>query len=171
VLSADNIRKRSGPEIDYLFHLLETVVPRQVADSDSWRLHVSGNVDLLPDAPRTALRQAVADTASRPGHLTLAVGYDPHQDILGAIRGALREPSAAGSSEQLVATISERLTGGPVKDIDLVIRTSGEHRISGFFPWQSQGAEIYVSDKLWPAFTEEDLDAALAYYAFRQSRP
>ncbi|HWC24567.1 MAG TPA: undecaprenyl diphosphate synthase family protein [Flexivirga sp.] len=59
--------------------------------------------------------------------------------------------------------------GGPVKDIDLVIRTSGERRISGFFPWQSQRAEIVFSDKMWPAFDEHDLDEALAKYALRRA--
>jgi len=61
-----------------------------------------------------------------------------------------------------VAAIDRRLPGGPVKDIDLVIRTSGEPRICGFFPWQSEHAEIVFSDKMWPAFDETDLEGTPA---------
>ncbi|MFC6343741.1 undecaprenyl diphosphate synthase family protein, partial [Nocardioides hankookensis] len=77
VLSADNIRKRAGDEVDHLFRLLRTVVPEQVRSSTYWRLHVSGDLGLLPPATRTALEAAVAETVTRPGHLTLAIGYDP----------------------------------------------------------------------------------------------
>lgn len=66
--------------------------------------------------------------------------------------------------------ISAGLEGGPVKDIDLVIRTSGEMRLSGFFPWQAEHAEIYVSPKMWPAFTERDLEKALAHYSAAHER-
>ena len=60
--------------------------------------------------------------------------------------------------------IGAALPGDPVKDIDLVIRTSGEVRISGFLPWQSAHAELYFSDRMWPAFGEEDFDDALAHF-------
>lgn len=66
--------------------------------------------------------------------------------------------------------ITDGLTGGPVKDIDLVIRTSGEMRLSGFFPWQAAHAEIYVSRKLWQAFTERDFARALTHFAAARSR-
>ena len=169
VLSADNIRKRAGAEIDHLFHLVETVLPEKVMESGSWRLHVSGDLRLLPDPTREALEQAVETTRSRPRHLTLAVGYDPRGDIVAGVRAAVRAGATELSGDQLEAAITDGLPGGPVKEIDLVIRTSGEQRISGFFPWQTQHAEIHISPRMWPAFTERDLDLALADYATRRA--
>jgi short-chain Z-isoprenyl diphosphate synthase len=173
VLSADNIRKRAGAEVDHLFHLVETVLREKVIESRSWRLHVSGDLGLLPDTTHEALEQAVDATRSRPRHLTLAIGYDPHGDIVAGVRAGVRAAVRAGaddlSDEQLEAAITAGLPGGPVKEIDLVIRTSGEQRISGFFPWQTQHAEIHVSPRMWPAFTERDLDRALADYATRRA--
>jgi short-chain Z-isoprenyl diphosphate synthase len=93
----------------------------------------------------------------------MAVGYDPHIDIVEGIRSVLRRGEVPDES-----AITAALAGGPVKEIDLVIRTSGEQRISGFFPWQTQQAEVYVSPLMWPAFGERDLDEALASYASRR---
>lgn len=95
----------------------------------------------------------------------MAIGYDPHGDIVEGVRRAL----AAGVTEIDEGAITAALPGGPVKEIDLVIRTSGEQRLSGFFPWQTSGAEIVVSEKLWPDFTAEDFAAALHHYAGRRS--
>lgn len=169
VLSADNIRKRDGDEVAYLFHLLETLVPARVRETGEWQLHVAGDLDLLPTSCAVALRDAMRDTADRRSHLTLAIGYDPKQDLVDAVRDLLRD-GAVHDGEALIAAIGSRLPGGPIKDIDLVIRTSGERRISGFFPWQSEHAEIVFSDKMWPAFDEGDLDAALAEYGRRRAR-
>lgn len=169
VLSADNIRKRDSAEIAYLCELIRTVVPQRVRDAQWWRLHIAGDLDLLPATCADALRDAQAATADRSGHLTLAIGYDPKQELTEAVRRILRTTAVNRFPEgdHLSAAITEALPGGPVKDIDLVIRTSGEQRISGFFPWQSQHAEIHVSDKMWPAFTEHDLDMALIDYESR----
>lgn len=168
VLSADNIRKRSRDELDGLFALLATVLPRCVEDAASWRLYVSGDLALIPDGARQALEAAVRSTVDRPRQLTLAVAYDARDDILGGIRSALRDPAGDRSPGGLTAAITAGLAGGPEKEIDLVIRTGGDHRISGFFPWQTQHAQIYFSPTMWPAFTERDLDAALADFAARR---
>lgn len=171
VLSADNIRKRDGGEVDFLFHLIETLVPRQLQAASDWQLHVSGDLSLLPARTRDVLRDAVSATEGRRCHLTLAIGYDPRADIATAIRTALRGMDDACDHTQLQQRITAALPGGPVKDIDLVIRTSGERRISGFFPWQVEHAEIYFSQRMWPEFGEADLDDALADYARRTEQP
>ncbi|TWP33209.1 polyprenyl diphosphate synthase [Leekyejoonella antrihumi] len=168
VLSADNIRKREGAEIEYLFDLIRTVLPVKVRESEWWQLHIAGDLTLLPVACSEALQAAMVETEGRPAQLTLAIGYDPRQDVTDAVRRVLRgiggePPDGAG----FVDAITSALPGGSVKDIDLVIRTSGERRISGFFPWQSQKAEIHVSKKLWPAFSEHDLDLAIDDYRRR----
>lgn len=163
VLSAANIRKRSGDEVAYLMELLETTVPEKVLGSGRpWTLHVSGDPSLLPASTADVLRSAVEASAGRPNHLTLAVGYDGHQDITRAARAAVRR---RGDEELRASDITACLSGGPVKDIDLVIRTSGEQRLSGFFPWQAANAELFTCRKMWPDFGEADFTDALAHYA------
>lgn len=163
VLSADNIRKRSAREVGFLFGLLADTMPDLVRRSESWSLHVAGDLAMLPADAREALEAAVKDTAGRPRHLTLAIAYDGRGDIVDAIRSAIR----AGADAADPGVITEHLGGGPVKEIDLVIRTSGEHRLSGFLPWQTAHSEVVVSDKPWPAFTSEDFAAALRHYSDR----
>ncbi|WP_186526366.1 polyprenyl diphosphate synthase [Leekyejoonella antrihumi] len=172
VLSADNIRKRESAEVNYLFELIRTVVPMKVQNSRRWQLHIAGDLELLPSTCRDALRDAQSATAGRSGHLTLAIGYDPKHEVAQAVRQVLRKSPSTEvlESDHLTAAITAAMPGGPVKDIDLVIRTSGEQRMSGFFPWQSQHAEIHVSKKMWPAFTEHDLDLAISDYQARTTR-
>ncbi|OIJ25423.1 polyprenyl diphosphate synthase [Nocardioides luteus] len=165
VLSADNIRKRPRSQVDHLFGILAEKLPQTVVRSDRWALHVSGDLSLLPDDAAEALRAAERETADRPAHLTMAIGYDPHGDIVEGVRRAI----AGGATEIDEQAITAALPGGPVKEIDLVIRTSGEQRLSGFFPWQTSHAEIVVSEKLWPDFTEADFADALEQYAARRS--
>lgn len=175
VLSADNIHKRDAREVSFLFGLIETTIPQRVRAAKRWRLHVSGDLELLPTSTRKALTEAVEETRDRPGHVTLAIGYDAHADIVGALRRAVSQLPASDAVELSVEAVSQQLAGGPLKDIDLIIRTGGDSRTSGFFPWQSRAAELYVAQGPWPAFTEKDLDAALAYYAKKriaaQQRP
>ena len=157
VLSADNIRRRGDEEIDHLMTLLETVVPEAVLSRGGhWQLHVSGDLGLLPASTRARLESAAEATRQGTSHLTLAIAYDGRADIAHAVRRAVLE---GGSAD--VDDITRCLAGGPVKDIDLVIRTSGETRISGFFPWQSAGARLHLSPRMWPAFTEADFLRAL----------
>jgi short-chain Z-isoprenyl diphosphate synthase len=163
VLSADNIRKRSAREVGFLFGLLAGTLPDLVRRSERWALYVAGDLAMLPADTREALETAVRDTAGRPRHLTLAIAYDGRADIVEAIRSAIR----AGADAADPAVITEHLGGGPVKEIDLVIRTSGEHRLSGFLPWQTAHSEVVVSDTPWPAFTSEDFEAALRHYSDR----
>jgi short-chain Z-isoprenyl diphosphate synthase len=163
VLSVDNIRKRSADEVGALFGLLNDAVPRMVTENRRWALHVSGDLGLVPAAIAGALRDAESRTAGRPAHFTMAIGYDGRAEIVTGIRGALATHGAAFDVDAITAS----LPGGPVKDIDLVIRTSGERRLSGFMPWQITGAEIFVSPKMWPAFTSCDFTAALRHYSDR----
>ncbi|PUA81959.1 polyprenyl diphosphate synthase [Nocardioides currus] len=163
VLSADNIRKRSATEVQYLFDLLTGTLPDLVMRSREWSLHVAGDLALLPGEARTVLTSAVRDTAGRPRHLTMAIAYDGRADIVDAVRAAIR----AGHDATDPAVITGHLGGGPRKEVDLVIRTSGEHRLSGFLPWQTAHAEVVVSDKAWPAFAREDFEAALRMYGDR----
>src|SRR5699024_11447043 len=86
VLSAGNIRKRDSQEVRYLFRLIEEIIPHRVKAAQSWQLHVSGDLDLLPASARAALERAIQETSDRPRHLTLAIGYDAHADIVSAVQ-------------------------------------------------------------------------------------
>ena len=171
VLSADNVRRRSAAEIGHLVGLITDTLPGVVERAGRWTLHVSGDVALLGEAAVRALAEARRRTAGRPAHLTLAIGYDGREDIVAGIRAALRAGSEDASLGLTPQAITAHLPGGPVKEIDLVIRTSGEQRLSGFVPWQAAHAEIHVSDKLWPDFSAEDFDRALGAYATAQDHP
>lgn len=170
VLSADNIRKRSTGEVGFLFGLVARVLPGLVERSGNWSLHVSGDLSLLPEDAAEALARAEERTTGRPGHVTLAIGYDGRADIVAGIRGAVLAGAADATGGIDPADITEHLPGGPLKEIDLVVRTSGEQRLSGFFPWQASNAEVHVSPKLWPDFDEADFDLALDQYAIASAR-
>ncbi len=163
VLSVDNIRKRSTSEVAFLFDLLADTLPDVVRRSGQWSLHVIGDLTMLPAEARSALGAAVFDTAGRPRHLTMAIAYDGRPDIVSAVRAAIRDVADPSDPD----TITAHLGDGPIKEIDLVIRTCGEHRLSGFLPWQTAHAEVVVCEKPWSAFTDEDFDAALRHYADR----
>lgn len=165
VLSADNIRRRSPHEIGFLFELVADVLLAVVERSGTWSLHVSGDRGLLPERVAAALHEAETRTADRSSHVTLAIGYDGRQDIVDGIRDAIRSGAIDADLQVHPQAITGHLAGGPVKEIDLVIRTSGEQRLSGLFPWQAAHAEVHVSAKLWPDFGAADFDAALPHYA------
>jgi len=153
----------------HLMSLLESLVPRAVESAGSWRLFVAGDLGLLTPPARHALERAIEATRDRTHNLTLAIGYDGREDIVGAMRTAL-VGIAAGDGWPEIEDIRSGLAGGPNKEIDLVIRTGNEVRISGFFPWQSANAEIYTSRKMWPAFGQTDFVRALRFYARARQR-
>jgi short-chain Z-isoprenyl diphosphate synthase len=109
------------------------------------------------------------------GHLTLCVGYGGRQEITEAVRGLLHEQAVAGLSlAELATTVSEddiarHLSGDGQPEPDLIIRTSGEQRMSNFLLWQGTGAYLHFCDCYWPAFGEVDFLRALRDFAARSS--
>jgi short-chain Z-isoprenyl diphosphate synthase len=176
--SADNLHKRDDAETRFLLEVIERIVIRGAVESGRWQVHVAGRLDLLPDSTRNALKLAVDDTRDRGEfHLTMAVGYDGRAELVDAVRSLLDDRAGAGTSlEELASTltaddISRHLytTGQP--DPDLVIRTSGEVRMSGFLLWQAAYAELYFCDVHWPGFRYLDFLRALRSFAARRRRP
>ncbi|WP_205629573.1 polyprenyl diphosphate synthase [Jiangella muralis] len=170
VASADNLRKRGSDEVDHLMRMVEEVVALRLADpAHEWRLHVAGRLDLLPDSTRLALKWAVGETAGRTGPaLTVAIGYDGREEIVDAVRSYLDD---GGDPDRLTPDdIARHLYTHGQPDPDLVIRTSGEQRLSGFLLWQSTQAELYFCDAYWPGFRQVDFLRALRTYA-RRARP
>lgn len=177
--SADNMAKRGSGEVDHLMRMIEQVVARNLTRPDGvWRLHLAGRLDVLPDSTRHALKLAEEETrhSGATSHLTVAIGYDGREEIVDAIRSLLAEESRAGRD---IAEVAERVTveriaahlytsGRP--DPDLIIRTSGERRMSGFLLWQAAYSELHFCDVYWPGFREVDFLRALRSYAARHRR-
>jgi short-chain Z-isoprenyl diphosphate synthase len=179
VASADNLTKRGSSEVAHLMSMVEQIVAeRLLVPGNPWRLHLAGRLDTLPDSTAHALKAAVEATAGREGaHLTVAIGYDGQTEIVDAVRTLLEHEAAQGTAlADLAARVSEadidahRYTPD-LPGADLIIRTSGERRLSSFLLWQSAGAELYFCDVYWPGFRRIDFLRALRDYARRrQSR-
>ncbi|MCL5427872.1 MAG: polyprenyl diphosphate synthase [Candidatus Marsarchaeota archaeon] len=133
------------------------------------RLRIAGNKSLLPKDLLEALHNVEEQTKhykDRAVHMLL--GYGGKDDILHAARSAaLAADRGSAVSEGL---FRKYLFTSAVPEIDFIIRTSGEQRLSGLLPWQTCYSELYFSKKLWPDFTERDLHAALSEYGRRQRR-
>lgn len=159
-----------------LLGLIEQILPKALnAPTSPWALRTVGALDLLPASTAAALKESVELTRGRPRQVTLGIGYDPHEEITEAFRALLNERDEEGTSIADVAgaltveDVGSHLTTSHDPDIDLIIRTSGEQRVSGFFPWQSTRADLHVCDVYWPAFREIDFLRALRTYAARRS--
>ncbi len=171
VASADNIRKRDADEVAYLMHLAETVFPERVAAGSRWRIRVVGQRDLLPGSTARALKEAEEATADvTAGDLTIAIGYGGRQEVTDAVRAALWEGRDIGRSLAEIAEnfseedIARHLYAPGIPYPDLVVRTSGEQRMSDFLLWQSVKADLFFCDVYWPAFGYVDLLRLLRQY-------
>lgn len=175
VLSTDNLQ-RPAAELASILDAVEALVERLAADG-RWRLTLMGSLDLLPPEASARLKGAADGTAGVNGmQVNVCVGYGGRQELTDAIRSLLLEKAAAGCDlEQVARTlevdhIAEHLYTKGQPDPDLVIRTSGEQRLSGFLLWQSVHSEFYFCDALWPAFRRVDLLRAMRSYASRERR-
>jgi short-chain Z-isoprenyl diphosphate synthase len=175
LLSTDNLN-RSETELAPLLGIIEETV-RELAATGRWRVHPMGALDLLPVGTATVLKAADDATATVDGILVNgAVGYGGRREIADAVRGMLQEHAGRGTSiEELaevldVEHIAEHLYTRGQPDPDLVIRTSGEQRLSGFLLWQSAHSEFYFCEAYWPDFRKVDFLRALRSYAARTRR-
>jgi short-chain Z-isoprenyl diphosphate synthase len=175
LLSTDNL-SRPSEELTALYTIIEDLVGR-IAATNRWRVHPVGVLDLLPATLARSLKEREAATAGVTGlHVNVAVGYGGRREIADAVRSLLQEHAARGTSiEELaevidVEHIAAHLYTKGQPDPDLVIRTSGEQRLSGFLLWQSAHSEFYFCEALWPAFRKVDFLRALRSYAARERR-
>ncbi|MFE4688771.1 isoprenyl transferase [Streptomyces sp. NPDC056749] len=185
LLSTDNF-DRPEAELIPLLGIIENTV-RQLASDGRWRVHHVGTLDLLPARTQTVLKEAEEATAGVGGTsqaggsgggiiVNVAVGYGGRQEIADAVRSLLLDHSSRGTTfeelAEVVSTdlISEHLYTRGQPDPDLVIRTSGEQRLSGFMLWQSAHSEYYFCEVFWPAFRKVDFLRALRDYAARHRR-
>jgi undecaprenyl diphosphate synthase len=127
----------------------------------------------LPDKARRRLEETIARSAGNTAlNLTLALSYGARTEIADAARQLAREAKAGQLDPESIdeETVAARLYTAGMPDPDLLVRTSGEMRISNFLLWQISYAEIVVTPKLWPDFAKEDLFAAMQEYARRHRR-
>jgi short-chain Z-isoprenyl diphosphate synthase len=178
VCSTENLLERDDAEVAYLMKVIEQVVADKLSRQPTWRVHLAGTLDLLPDSTANALKQAVdvSRDCATGRHVTLAVGYGGRQEVIHALRSLLHEHAELGTPlEELAETvtpedIARHLYTAGQPDPDLVIRTSGELRLSNFLIWQSAYSELYFCEAYWPAFREIDFLRALRSFAARQRR-
>jgi short-chain Z-isoprenyl diphosphate synthase len=175
LLSTDNLNRQSE-ELATLLGIIERAVTA-LAATRRWRVHPVGALDLLPDATAHVLKEADDATRDVPGLLVnVAVGYGGRREIADAVRAMLQEHASRGTTiEELagvldVEHIAEHLYTRGQPDPDLVIRTSGEQRLSGFLLWQSAHSEFYFCEALWPDFRKVDFLRALRAYGERERR-
>ena len=166
--SAENW-SRPQTEIEGLMKLLAQTLEKYTAHAqqENIRLWVSGAREPLPSDLLAQIDQAVADTAANTGlTLNLALNYGARQELVYAVNAAL----AAGEKTITQDTIRHYLYQPTLPDPELIIRTSGEERLSNFLLWQAAYSEFYFTPVLWPDFTEQDFKQALAAYAARTRR-
>ncbi|MTD12851.1 isoprenyl transferase [Nakamurella sp. YIM 132087] len=176
LLSTDNLR-RPDDELQPLLSIITDVVDDLAAPDQPWKLRMVGAMDVLPPWMATRLSAAEMRTADRTGvEVNIAVGYGGRQEIADAVTSYLRTGAAAGRSlDQLidgldVDAIGDHLYTSGQPDPDLVIRTSGEQRLSGFLLWQSAHSEYWFYEADWPDFRRVDFLRALRDYAARHRR-
>ncbi len=166
---------RPSREINVLMYLLVEFLRREMPKlrANQISLRAIGRLDQLPARPLKQLNRVIAETAHFQGMtLALALSYGGRQEIVDATRrlAALVHEGRLAPHEITEAQIAQHLYASDLPDPDLVIRTSGEMRLSNFLIWQSSYAELYVTPTLWPDFSKDDLEAAIAAYQSRERR-
>ncbi|HJC85148.1 MAG: isoprenyl transferase [Corynebacterium sp.] len=176
LLSTENLR-RSAEELGLLMGIIGDVSDELAAAKGKFRLHVMGRMELLPEELRERMVQAEARTSNHDGvHVNVAVGYGGRQEIVDAVQNLVDELASKGIEAAEMSThitdeaIGDHLYTSGQPDPDLVIRTSGEQRLSGFLLWQSAYSEIWFTDTYWPAFRRLDFLRALRDFSGRQRR-
>ncbi len=168
--------KRPRTEVDMLWRLLRIYLRREIPDlmENDIQLRAMGRLDALPAPARRELDAAIAATAQNRGmRLNLAINYSGRAELVDAVNSLLAEARRAGTLDSLQLdeqTLASRLYTAGLPDPDLLIRTSGEMRVSNFLLWQIAYAELYVTGTLWPDFRRTELLQAILEYQRRDRR-
>ncbi len=166
---------RPKEEVDGLMNLFAKTIAEEIEElhENGVRIQFIGNIDLLPDFAKQALFSATEYTKNNTGiTLTLALSYSSRWEILKATKRIAKEIKEGSLSEKEVDEdlFSSYLTTANIPDPELIIRTSGEFRISNFLLWQIAYSEFYFTDTLWPDFKEKDFEMAINSYQNRERR-
>jgi len=161
--------KRPYYEIKMFFSLLRQFLKKELKElsNSGVRLRVLGDLSKFPEDIKTGIEDACRVTSQNMGfELNIALNYGARQELIRAFK-AMFEQGIKKPTERIISSFLYT-SGQP--DPDLLIRTSGEFRVSNFLLWQIAYSEIYVTDKLWPDFTREDLEAAVLEFQKRERR-
>jgi short-chain Z-isoprenyl diphosphate synthase len=178
VLSPENIH-RTREEVEALFGVIkekmEELANNPVIRHYGYRIKTVGNLDALPDEVREAIRRPEESTRGNGERmLNIAIAYGGREEIVEAVKRAIREKDVASMDELASCLTAEDIANHlytcGIPDPDLIIRTSGEIRLSGFLLWQSAYSEFYFCDALWPAFRKIDFLRAIRSYQHRTRR-
>jgi short-chain Z-isoprenyl diphosphate synthase len=178
-LSTDNF-KRDPDELATIFGIVEEKIEalgKAQSRSSRRRIRAVGRLEMLPESTRAAIARVEAETESNsPYELIVAVGYGGREEITDAVKRMIAERLREGDSLEGIADslepdeIGRYMYAPDVPDPDLIIRTSGELRLSGFLLWQSAYSEYYFCDVYWPEFRKIDFLRAIRSYSRRQRR-
>lgn len=166
---------RPKQEVDILMHILLRALRSELKtmQENNIRLLTVGNLQKLPEAIAEVLLDVVHKTAHNTGMtLTLALSYGGREELTHAARSIAEKVKNGLIPLDSIdeSMLNEHLYTAQIPEVDLLIRTSGEQRISNFLLWQMAYAELYFTDLHWPDFTEEHLDKALLDYKHRERR-
>ena len=166
---------RPKAEVDALMKLLERFLKDKTPEilSKNVRLQAIGRIDLLPESCRKQLNKSIESSAENDGlTLILALSYGGREEIIDGVKSVLRAVQDGHIDEAMITPelFNSHLYTRYFPDPDLMIRTSGEMRISNFLLWQLSYSEFYVTKKNWPDFRRNDLEEAIAEYNRRHRR-
>jgi len=176
-LSTENLTSREGEELDTLFDLyvsgLEEISRDPMVHENRVKVQVVGRTELLPERLRKAIAEAEAATSQYSDFLfTVCLAYGGREEIVDAVKTIAADHAAGDLDLDSIdpVAISSRLYTADLPDPDLVIRTSGEERVSNFLLWQIAYSELYFTDVHWPSFRRRDLYEAIDDYQLRRRR-
>lgn len=163
--------KRSSEEVGYLVELFKMVATKELKflTEKNIKLKISGDMSAFDSELQASLNKALAETSQNTnGIFNICLNYGGREEIVQAVKTIVKQGIKAEEINQDL--IQKYLYTADLPDPDLIIRTSGEQRLSGFLTWQSIYSELYFVDKHWPEFSKDDLDQALIAYAQRSRR-
>ena len=164
---------RPRMEVSALMNLLVETIRREINElmENNVRLRVIGKMEELPEKPRIEMERGIKSTASNSGlTLVLALNYSGRMEILEAVNKIITTKNGMGKSDLTEDFFEKQLYTNGIPDPDLVVRTSGESRISNFLLWQIAYSEIVITSTLWPAFRRRDLFQAILDFQSRERR-
>jgi len=160
-------------EVNALMELLVKTISLELKtlNDNNISLHAIGNLEQLPGDCHNELLEAINNTSKNTGlNLILALSYSGRWDIVNAVNKIVSSGKLKDGEKIDESYFKTQLTTGPYPDPELLIRTSGEHRISNFLLWELAYTELYFTDKMWPEFEKDDLYAAILDYQGRERR-
>ncbi|MCK4319930.1 di-trans,poly-cis-decaprenylcistransferase, partial [Candidatus Micrarchaeota archaeon] len=163
--------KREG-EVSLLFDLFRKKLkeglkkPDEEKPEEKVKIRFLGRIHLFPKEVQDAIKQVESKASEGDYHLNILLGYGGRAEILDAVNKLI----SSGEKEITEEKFSECLYTKGISDPDLIIRTSGNKRLSGLFPWQSVYSELYFTDVLWPDFSKGEFEKALSFYASTQRK-